>query len=92
MSTTTINNRLTLTLDDQFIFIIKKMKNCFPLLKDTDLVKMAVGGFYSQNSSMFARDPDPIEKKVIDDFLANPDLATIEDIKMMENELGIILQ
>jgi hypothetical protein len=89
MTPTQINNRLTLTLDDNFQFILQKMKSSFPLLKDTDLVKMAIGGFYNQNSTLFARQPDPIEKKVIDGFIANPDLASYEDINAMEDDLGI---
>ena len=90
-TTTPTNNRLTLTLDDNFLFIISKMKASFPLLKDTDLVKMAVGGFYNQNSNLFMRTPDEIEQKVIDDFIANPELASDEEIKELENELGIKL-
>ena len=94
MTTQTItptNNRLTLTLDDNFVFIISKMKASFPLLKDTDLVKMAVGGFYNQNSNLFMRTPDKIEQKVIDDYIASPELASDEEVKELENELGINL-
>jgi hypothetical protein len=87
MSVTQVNNRLTLTLDDNFTFILQKMKSSFPLLKDTDLVKMAVGGFYGQNSTLFARDPDPIEKKAIDDFIANPDLLGHEESVKFLQEL-----
>ena len=90
-TTTPTNNRLTLTLDDNFLFIISKMKASFPLLKDTDLVKMAVGGFYNQNSNLFMRTPDEIEQKVIDDFIASPELASDEEVKELENELGINL-
>ena len=67
------------------------MKASFPLLKDTDLVKMAVGGFYNQNSNLFMRTPDEIEQKVIDDFIASPELASDEEVKELENELGINL-
>ncbi len=63
MSTLT-NNRLTITIDENFDFILSKMRNTFPLLKDTDLVKMAVGGFYKQNNNLFTREPDTIEKKL----------------------------
>jgi hypothetical protein len=75
------NNRLTLTLDDNFIFIISKMKATFPLLKDTDLVKMAVGGFYNQNSNLFMRQPDEFEQKVIDDYITNPDTLSTQESK-----------
>jgi hypothetical protein len=86
---TQVNNRLTLTIDDNFGFILSKMRTSFPLLKDTDLVKMAVGGFYNQNNSLFMRDPDPIEKKAMDDFIANPDLARYEDLKELEQSIGL---
>lgn len=90
MTTQTIiqtNNRLTLTLDDNFSFIISKMKTTFPLLKGTDIVKMAVGGFYNQNSNLFMREPDQFEKKVIDDYIANPDTLSPEESKAFLNEL-----
>jgi hypothetical protein len=87
MATLQINNRLTLTLDGNFQFILQKMKSSFSLLKDIDLVKMAVGGFYNQNSILFARQPDPIEKKVIDDFIANPDLMGHEESVKFLQEL-----
>jgi hypothetical protein len=45
------------------------MKSSFPLLKDTDLVKMAVGGFYNQNIKLFERSLDQFEQKIIDDKL-----------------------
>jgi hypothetical protein len=84
---TQTNNRLTLTLDDNFSFIISKMKASFPLLKDTDLVKMAVGGFYNQNSNLFMRTPDELEQKVIDDYIANPDILNATESKAFLNEL-----
>jgi hypothetical protein len=90
MTTHTItptNNRLTLTLDDNFSFIISKMKATFPLLKDTDLVKMAVGGFYNQNSNLFIRTPDELELKIIDEYIANPDTMSHEESKAFLNEL-----
>jgi hypothetical protein len=88
---TQVNNRLTLTIDDNFGFILSKMRTSFPLLKDTDLVKMAVGGFYNQNNSLFARDPDPLEKKAMDDFITNPDLARYSDLKELEQSIGLKL-
>jgi hypothetical protein len=84
-----VNNRLTITIDDNFGFILSKMRSSFPLLKDTDLVKMAVGGFYNQNNKLFMREPDAIEKKVIDDFITNPDLARYEDLKDLAATTGI---
>jgi hypothetical protein len=86
-TTTQVNNRLTLTLDDNFLFIISKMKSSFPLLKDTDLVKMAVGGFYNQNIKLFERSPDQFEQKIIDDYISSPDMMSSDQSKVFLNEL-----
>lgn len=49
MNYVTINqipSRLNLTLDDDFRQILLDFKRQFPLLKEVDLIKMAVSGYY----------------------------------------------
>jgi hypothetical protein len=87
-----INNRLTLTVDAEFEFILYKMKQTFPLLKDTDLVKMAVSGFVGQNTELFAREPDIMEKKAIEEFERNPQILTDTETQKLERELGVKLR
>ncbi len=86
-TTTQANNRLTITLDENFSFILSKMKEVFPLLKETDLVKMAVGGFYKQNNNLFIREPDKAEEKALNDYIANPDLINHEESIKFLNKL-----
>ena len=84
---TQVNNRLTITLDENFHFIIAQMRNSFPLLKDNDLVKMAVGGFYSQNHNLFLREPDNLEKQAINNYIQKPELIGHEESIKFLNKL-----
>jgi hypothetical protein len=53
MQTTKIPTRLNLTLDSDFIEILLILKNKYPLLKETDLIKMAVSGYYTDHIDEF---------------------------------------
>jgi len=47
-----ISDRVNLAIDDDFKKILSNLKAQFPLLKEPDLIKMAVSGFYTnQNNS-----------------------------------------
>jgi hypothetical protein len=90
--TSVINARLTLTIDDEFENLLQTMRQAFPLLKDTDLVKMAISGFYGQNSALFSRLPDLEEEKAITNYSKNPELASDSDVAKLEKELGVALR
>lgn len=44
-----VSNRLNIVVDDKLREILAYYRVKYPLLKDVDLIKMAVGGFYARD-------------------------------------------
>lgn len=66
-----IASRVNLTIDEDFCYILGEMKAVYPLLKEVDLIKMAVSGYYSQN---------------IDDFVEELDEETSRNVEISRQE------
>lgn len=53
--------RLNLTIDKNFAKVLSIFKKRYPLLKEVDIIKMAVAGYYTDHYSEFAPYQDQTE-------------------------------
>lgn len=51
----TTSNRLNLTIDKDFGEILTALKSKYPLLKEVELIKMAVSGYYTDHKDEFTK-------------------------------------
>lgn len=67
-----ISHKIQITIDPEFDLILKKMKLRFPLMKEVDLLRMTVSGFYSQNRELF---------EIETEYLSEVDSQSVEEAK-----------
>ena len=60
---TKIVNRVNITIDDDLRFVLDSMKQSYPTLSYSDLIRMATGGYFAINKTQFvAATPKPKKK------------------------------
>ena len=97
MSTATLlksQNRYQITFpkDSSIAKRITSLLEKFDGMDIVEITKLALIKLDDANQVSNTREPDEFEKKVIEDFLANPDLASKSEVQEMEKKLGIKLE
>jgi hypothetical protein len=78
--------RLNLVIDEKMQEILAYFRARYPLLKDIDLIKMAVSGFYSSGlgelpvHKLTPNEEESLIKSITSNKTANPAFSKVEDL------------